>query len=65
VAINKTILDRLTDKTLFDTVDNHSFKKFINMRKIRAHLVNDLVNRNPSKNEKKQRKAVEFFLRNC
>jgi indole-3-glycerol phosphate synthase len=64
-VIHSAILNKLTDAQYFDSVDNFSFMKFMRNKKVRGHVINDIVRKNPSKNEARQRTDLEYIMTNC
>jgi len=64
-VIHTAILAKLTDPQYFDLVDNFSFMKFMKQKKVRDHVINEIVKKNPSKNEARQRADLDYIITNC
>lgn len=59
------MLSKLTDAQYFDSVDNFTFMKFMRQKKVRDHLITQIVRNHPQENEARQRTDLDFVIRNC
>jgi len=39
--------------------------KFMKQKKVRDHVINEIVKKNPSKNEARQRADLDYIITNC